>query len=136
MARALPRTREQMQADFVRNEGQKVKRERTKSGALKRGGSLPRGKRIAPVSEDQTTLKKRWAFIKACMILAQRRTSGFTSCMECGAVEPRKLELDHIIPTGNGGTWTPDNAQLLCAGPGSCHARKHGEPEWTQKESA
>lgn len=94
--------------------------------------TLKPGKRIKPESEDRKTLKKRWAFIKHIMILTQRRTNGHTACMECGAVNPRTLELDHIIPAGEGGPWTPDNAQLLCAGPGSCHARKHGEPEWSK----
>ena len=92
-----------------------------------------RRKGLAPESEDMKKLKKRWAFIKACMILSQRRTNGYTSCMECGAVDPERLDLDHITPAGNGGTWTPDNAQLLCAGvPGSCHSKKHGEPQWSK----
>lgn len=109
----------------------KPKRERIQSGSLRRS-PMKRGKAPKAVSEDRKVLLARWRFIKACMVLAQRRTNGYLSCMECGSIDPPKLELDHIIPAGNGGTWTPDNAQLLGAGPGSCrcHDRKHGLPMW------
>ncbi len=90
---------------------------------------------IRSQSDIQKQKKKTWAFIRACMILAQRRTNGYLSCMSCGRIveSTRQLHLDHIVPTGNGGKWTPDNAQLLCGGfVGACHDDKHGQPKWSE----
>ena len=89
-------------------------------------------KPIKPVSDAQAERKKTWAFIKVCFLEAQRKTDGHTSCMECGAVDPKPIDLDHIIPTGRGGEWTPKNAQVLCR---ACHSIKHGKPEWSKKEA-
>ena len=88
--------------------------------------------RINPVSVKQADKKARWALIKESMIQAQIRTQGFTSCMVCGAKDPKRLDLDHIVPAGKGGEWEPRNAQLVCGGQGSCHSEKHGEPQWTK----
>lgn len=118
-----------MMAEFLANPEGKRKKPKSEPKPMKRT-------RIKPVSEDLEKLKKRWAMIKASMIESQVKTNGYTSCMECGAINPRMLQLDHIIPAGNGGVWFPSNGQLLCSGPGSCHARKHGEPEWTRSEQA
>lgn len=101
----------------------------------KRGNKIP--SKIAPSTkpipkrgERQKERLKKWALIKRAMIFAQQRTDGFTSCMSCGLKNPRKLELDHIESTGRGGKWVPENAQLLCAGPGTndCHGAKHSGP--------
>ncbi|MFE9660322.1 HNH endonuclease [Streptomyces sp. NPDC005955] len=41
------------------------------------------------------------------------------TCVRCGARED--LEVDHVRPIAQGGTWDLDNAQTLCRG---CHAEK------------
>lgn len=41
------------------------------------------------------------------------------ACVHCGAREA--LEVDHVIPIAQGGTWTLDNAQTLCK---PCHVVK------------
>ncbi|MGW2919512.1 HNH endonuclease [Streptomyces angustmyceticus] len=41
------------------------------------------------------------------------------ACVLCGAREA--LEVDHIRPIAQGGTWTLDNAQTLCR---PCHREK------------
>ncbi|MFI5865861.1 HNH endonuclease [Streptomyces sp. NPDC051546] len=41
------------------------------------------------------------------------------SCVLCG--EREGLEVDHVIPVAQGGTWTLENAQTLCKG---CHWQK------------
>ncbi len=43
-------------------------------------------------------------------------------CEQCGS--RRALQVDHIIPVSQGGTHGLGNLQVLCSGPGSCHARK------------
>lgn len=101
-----------------------------KTGSDKRAKSFT-GKVTSPIakkSDRQKERLKKWALIKKAMIFAQRRTDGYTSCMGCGQKNPRKLECDHIESTGRGGDWVPENAQLLCVGPGTndCHGQKHG----------
>ncbi|MGW0087840.1 HNH endonuclease [Streptomyces sp. NPDC003328] len=41
------------------------------------------------------------------------------ACVQCGAHEG--LEVDHVVPVAQGGTWTLDNAQTLCE---PCHLVK------------
>ncbi|MGW1673279.1 HNH endonuclease [Streptomyces sp. NPDC002324] len=41
------------------------------------------------------------------------------ACVHCG--EREALEVDHIVPIAQGGTWTLDNAQTLCR---TCHREK------------
>jgi 5-methylcytosine-specific restriction protein A len=41
------------------------------------------------------------------------------TCVRCG--ERDGLEVDHVVPIAQGGTWTLDNAQTLCR---HCHAEK------------
>lgn len=114
----------EMWKEFVE---QPSKRDR-KAEAQTRKRNLGR-KPLAPVSEDQAKLKKRWALIKAAMTIAQIRTNGWTSCMACGSMNPKPLDLDHIWPAGKGGPWTPDNAELLCR---RCHDEKHGnQPQFS-----
>ena len=108
--------------------------------------TTPKPKRETPSPKRRTALKQEspkhkenrglWKLIKQAMVLAQERTNGFTSCMECG-LQTRDLDLDHIIPSGNGGAWLPHNAQLLCRGPrtNDCHGRKHGQPEWSRADA-
>lgn len=86
-------------------------------------------KGLKPVSEKRAEERKVWALIKKSMLLAQLRTNGHTSCMECGEMNPEPIDLDHMTPSGRGGAWTPDNAQLLCRG---CHSSKHGRVEWSK----
>lgn len=112
---------EEVMAEFVANKGEKPAKAKTPPPRKKR-------KPLAPVSEDQEKLKKRWALIKQSMIESQVKTNGWTECMECGTRNPQPIDLDHIIPTGKGGLWFPSNAQLLCR---TCHGAKHGEPMWS-----
>lgn len=117
-----------MQEQFIREAGEKPKRDR-KAESLTRKRNLGRSKPIKPESDEHKKLKRRWALIKQSMIQAQLRTNGHTACMECGAVNPMPLDLDHIIPTGRGGEWWPTNAQLICR---RCHDSKHGnQPVWS-----
>ncbi|MGN7135815.1 HNH endonuclease [Streptomyces pseudogriseolus] len=41
------------------------------------------------------------------------------ACTRCGARE--RLEVDHVLPIAQGGTWTLENAQTLCH---DCHKGK------------
>ena len=52
--------------------------------------------------------------------LAAQRAAG--RCERCG--RRGRLQCDHIIPVTQGGTHNLANLQMLCSGPGSCHARK------------
>lgn len=54
---------------------------------------------------------------------------GFT-CVFCGAREG--LEVDHVLPIAQGGTWTLENAQTLCA---SCHRQKTIEERRQKRRS-
>jgi 5-methylcytosine-specific restriction endonuclease McrA len=53
--------------------------------------------------------------------LALRRAGG--RCEKCGR-SGRRLQVDHITPVAAGGTHALANLQVLCSGPGSCHAVK------------
>jgi 5-methylcytosine-specific restriction endonuclease McrA len=53
--------------------------------------------------------------------ICKRRANGH--CERCGKAA-RNLAADHITPVSQGGTHDLSNLQALCAGPGSCHARK------------
>ena len=44
-------------------------------------------------------------------------------CAKCGRRD-RAVQCDHIVPVSQGGTHHLSNLQVLCSGPGSCHARK------------
>lgn len=79
---------------------------------------------MSPKREQQL---RDWAAIKRQKIRAQREEKGTTWCEVCGFKTDR-LDLDHMKPAGNGGSWTADNAQLICTGEGSCHDKKHGIP--------
>jgi 5-methylcytosine-specific restriction protein A len=52
---------------------------------------------------------------------ALRRAAG--RCDKCGR-PGRRLQVDHVIPLTQGGTHDEGNLQVLCSGPGSCHAAK------------
>ena len=45
------------------------------------------------------------------------------ACACCGAIR-MDHEVDHRIPLEQGGSNDDDNLQLLCGGPGRCHAAK------------
>lgn len=89
---------------------------------------LKRGtKGLRQVSPKREQRLREWARIKRRKIRTQREARGYTWCEVCDK-PTQYLELDHVVPAGNGGTWTADNAQLICAGDGSCHDVKHGRP--------
>jgi len=44
-------------------------------------------------------------------------------CEKCSR-SGRRLQVDHIIPVTQGGGHDEGNLQVLCSGPGSCHAAK------------
>jgi 5-methylcytosine-specific restriction enzyme A len=52
---------------------------------------------------------------------ALRRAGG--RCEQC-RTRSRCLQVDHIVPVSQGGTHALSNLQVLCSGPGSCHAAK------------
>lgn len=101
-----------------------------RSTKKKRSGS-PTLKRtpLAPASDKRKDEKRDWMLIKKAMLRAQLLTNGHTSCMECGAQNPKPIDLDHEIPSGKGGPWTVSNAVLKCR---PCHAEKHGTPKWSK----
>lgn len=88
------------------------------------------GKRPKAESPKQADLNKRWRFIRACFLRAQKLTDGFYSCMECGAryTNAKQVQLHHIERRGQGGDYTIDNAMLVGSGPGTCqcHERLDG----------
>lgn len=45
------------------------------------------------------------------------------TCAACGRVR-NDHEVDHRVPLEQGGSNDYDNLQLLCRGPGECHAKK------------
>lgn len=112
----------EMQREFVARGGEKVRKEKSS-----------RRKPMPTITDAQARKKNIWKQIRRTMLLAQERTNGHLSCMECGLVvdDATQLELDHIIPAGRGGLWVADNAQLLCR---KCHNAKHGEPQWTAQQ--
>lgn len=115
---------------------EKAKKARTR---MKRGSGPARRTRLNPETDAHKVKRERWALIKLAMIYAQRRTQGYISCMECGAIDPAKVELAHLVPAGKGGAWEPHNAALLCAGPGTnqCHEKYDGNlPVWSSKEAS
>lgn len=112
----------EMMEEFIANKGERPKKVKAEPKPMKRT-------RIKPVSEDRERDLKRWALIKQAMIEAQIKTNGYTSCMECGSMNPNPIDLDHIIPASKNGVWFPSNAQLLCR---ICHNAKHGNlPKWS-----
>jgi hypothetical protein len=117
----------EMQREFVANGGEKPKREKVR-----------RRKPMPTITDSQARKKNIWKQIRRAFLLAQERTNGYLSCMQCGLVVdgPEHLDLDHIIHAGRGGLWVADNAELLCNwrsrnGAKSCHSQKHGEPQWS-----
>lgn len=128
---------EEMARAFIAAGGKRPQRERTKKGTLKRSRravsspeSNPTPKRIKTNAGKDT-----WALIRKAMLVAQERTNGHLSCMECGVecASGQMLDLDHIRPKGQGGPNRPENARLVCNrfgphGPENCHDRKHGVP--------
>ena len=65
----------------------------------------------------------RQEFNTKVRVAAFERCKG--QCEGCGArLTVGRYAYDHIVPTSLGGPPTLDNCQVLCSGPGSCHARK------------
>ncbi len=101
-----------------------------------------RSRRPRAISPARREELEAWGFIRRCMLLAQLRTDGHYSCMSCGLKTSKAahLDLDHLIPAGNGGAWDPENAELKCNrlsrnGSKACHVTKHGEPKWSEVAS-
>ena len=93
---------------------------------------IQRGRGPAQESVKQKILNAKWAGIREATIYwLNKLDPDGARCFECGR-KARRLELDHVHSRGRGGEYSVSNAQLLCAGPGSCHAAKHGEPQWTK----
>ena len=65
--------------------------------------------------------------------IALARAAG--RCERCGT-RARRLQTDHVIPVSQGGTHHADNLQVLCSGPGSCHARKTAGDSHTGRSSS
>lgn len=102
----------------------------------KRKTPLARGRRPRQVSDKQAVRNAKWAGIREATIYwLNKLDPDGARCFECGR-KSRRLELDHINPRARGGANSVSNAQLLCGGPGSCHERKHGRPEFTKGEAS
>lgn len=127
---------EEMMAAFVATKGEKQRRAKTPKASEPRTKRTPiaKGKRPRQESPKQTDKRKLRSFAKACMVFAQIKTNGFTSCMLCGAQNPHPQDLHHIFPLGRGGKDEPGNFMLVCR---PCHDREGGnQPLWSGKESA
>jgi hypothetical protein len=96
---------------------------------------------IKPVSDKREDGVRQWSLIRAAMLIAQKRTDGYYSCMECGVIcdSPKQLDLDHL--DGDRTNNSPANAGLKCNalspnGTKNCHDRKHGnQPQWTNERT-
>lgn len=91
------------------------------------------GQRLSTKSIRKMEDDEVWSLIRASLLEYQRRFSfGHQNfCENCGkAFKPNDLDCDHVKSRAQGGKSLPSNAQLLCNGPGSCHAKKHGEPQF------
>ena len=65
----------------------------------------------------------RREFTARTKVAAYERSKGF--CEQCGGpLRVGRIAYDHRIPDALGGEPTLENCQVLCAGPGSCHAQK------------
>lgn len=96
-------------------------------GSKLTGPIVPKKPARLSTSEKQREREELWAWIKRCFLACH------PFCAACGkSSDEARLELDHVIPTGRGGKWEPENAQLLCAGVGSCHEAKTGIP-WPKR---
>lgn len=103
--------------------------------SLARTGGPKRTGRPKRVSDKQAVRNAKWAGIREATIYwLNKLDPDGARCFECGR-KSRRLELDHIDPRARGGANSVSNAQLLCAGPGSCHERKHGRPEFSSHPS-
>lgn len=60
-----------------------------------------------------TKTNRASGYIRACMLVSQRRTSGFLSCMSCGVVVDRTRDL--TLEPIEGDAITPSNMILVCA---------------------
>ena len=102
---------------------------------------LKPGKPLAQESEKQSVLNKRWNFIRHCFLQCQKKTDGFYSCMNCGAKydNAKQVQLNHIVRRSRGGEYTPQNAELLGAGPGTCQCHEKADGNlvrWTKGEAS
>ncbi len=65
-----------------------------------------------------------------------RARDGYT-CVYCGEIMPRRLEVDHIVPESRGGSTTPDNLVASChdcnQAKGSMTAEEFGYPDIQKK---
>ncbi|MEV5913359.1 HNH endonuclease [Streptomyces chartreusis] len=71
--------------------------------------------RTSPRNQHRDAARRAWDRLVRPRALAR---DGF-ACVLCGAKE--FLEVDHVLPIAQGGTWTLDNAQTLCR---TCHRVK------------
>ncbi|WP_416972552.1 HNH endonuclease [Streptomyces sp. 4F14] len=98
-------------------------------GCVKRTARAGRCEVHAPAPEPSWTRPSaRNQTNRAVSSLWERRVrplalarDGF-ACVRCGGRSA--LEVDHVVPIAQGGTWTLDNAQTLCR---DCHGRKSAE---------
>ncbi|MER5883099.1 HNH endonuclease signature motif containing protein [Streptomyces sp. NPDC001941] len=71
--------------------------------------------RVSPRNQVRDAARRLWDRQVRPSALARDRFA----CVRCGVRDG--LEVDHIVPVAQGGTWTLDNAQTLCR---SCHNLK------------
>lgn len=127
-------SREQMQAEFVAQGGEKRD---PKQEAATRKRNLGRQQPIKARSIKQKMLDAKWAGIKEDRIyMMGLLDADGAHCEECGVPgDAETLDLDHLRPRGAGGEYGARNAGLKCnykhpAG-NDCHGAKHGQPQWS-----
>lgn len=78
-------------------------------------GHAPAERAWARTSARNQVRNRAWERVVRPRALAR---DGF-ACVQCG--ERAGLEVDHVVPIAQGGTWELNNAQTLC---NICHQRK------------
>ena len=107
-------------------------KERRVSGESPKLTTSPRRTPLKQKSVKQSILDARWAGIREATIYwLNRLDPDGARCNRCGR-KARRYELHHVIPRSKAGAYTVSNSELLCAGPGSCHAKEHGEPQFSR----
>lgn len=106
--------------------------DRAKPKPRKPRAPMQRGKGPRQESVKHQLLNAKWAGLREATIYwLNRLDPDGVHCMECGR-KARRYELHHVIPRSKSGHYSMSNAILLCAGPGSCHERAHGAPQWSE----
>lgn len=126
------KSRDEMQAEFIANNGERPKRDR-KQEQLTRKRNLGRTTSLKERSFKQKLLDQRWSGLKDGFLwMMNRYDPDGAHCEECGVPgDARTLDLNHKRRRGQGGEYEARNAELLCNrfnvhGDQNCHDKADG----------